>query len=316
MYVDKPLSGIKAVQTLSRLNRAHPKKHDTFILDFLNDSDGIEFAFSDYYRTTILSGETDPNKLHDLAAALDEAEVYSVDHAENLVEQHLSGADVDQLHPILDACVARYKNDLDEDGQVGFKGNAKAFTRTYSFLSSILPYTKAEWEKLSILLNFLIPKLPAPEEDDLSKGILETIDMDSYRVEKQAAVAIQLKDSDAEIGPVPASAGGSKPEPELDLLSNIVGAFNEEFGDIDWDDADRVRRLITEEIPDRVAADTAYQNAIANSDKQNARIEHDNALGRVILNLMKDDTQLFKQFSDNEQFKRWLGETVFALTYS
>ena len=147
-------------------------------------------------------------------------------------------------------------------------------------------------------------------------GILETIDMDSYRVEKQAAVAIQLEDSDSEIGPVPTSAGGGKPEPELDLLSNIVGAFNEEFGDIDWDDVDRVRRMITDEIPDRVAADTAYQNAIANSDKQNARIEHDKVLGRVIVNLMRDDTQLFKQFNDNEQFKRWLGETVFALTYS
>ena len=316
MYVDKPLFGIKAVQTLSRLNRAHPKKHDAFILDFLNDSDGIEFAFSDYYRTTILSGETDPNKLHDLAAALEDAEVYSGAQVESLVEMYLSGAVVEQLHPILDACVARYKDDLDEDGQVGFKGNAKAFTRTYGFLSSVLPYTNAEWEKLSIFLNFLIPKLPAPEEDDLLKGILETIDMDSYRVEKQAAVAIQLEDADAEIGPVPASAGGSKPEPELDLLSNIVGAFNEEFGDIDWEDADRVRQLITEEIPDRVAADTAYQNAIVNSDKQNARIEHDKALGRVILNLMKDDTQLFKQFSDNDQFKRWLGETVFALTYS
>ena len=316
MYVDKPLSGIKAVQTLSRLNRAHPKKHDAFILDFLNGSDGIEFAFSDYYRTTVLSGETDPNKLHDLAAALAGAEVYSDDQVANLVELYLSGADVEQLHPVLDACVARYKDDLDEDGQVGFKGNAKAFTRTYGFLSSILPYTNAGWEKLSIFLNFLIPKLPAPEEDDLSKGILETIDMDSYRVEKQAAVAIQLEDSDSEIGPVPTSAGGGKPEPELDLLSNIVGAFNEEFGDIDWDDVDRVRRMITEEIPDRVAADTAYQNAIANSDKQNARIEHDKVLGRVIVNLMRDDTQLFKQFNDNEQFKRWLGETVFALTYS
>ena len=105
MYVDKPLSGIKAVQTLSRLNRSHPKKHDAFILDFLNGSDGIEFAFSDYYRTTVLSGETDPNKLHDLAAALAGAGVYSDDQVANLVELYLSGADVEQLHPILDACV-------------------------------------------------------------------------------------------------------------------------------------------------------------------------------------------------------------------
>ena len=212
-------------------------------------------------------------------------------------------------------CVARYKDDLNEDGQVEFKGNAKAFTRTYGFLSSILPYTNAEWEKLSILLNFLIPKLPAPEENDLSKGILETIDMDSYRVEKQAAVAIQLEDADVEIGPVPMSAGGGKPEPELDRLSIIIAEFNDEFGGIAWDDGDRVRRMITEEIPARVAADTSYQNARAHSDKQNARIEHGKALGRVILTLMKDDTQLFKQFSDNDQFKRWIGERVFALTY-
>ncbi len=316
MYVDKPLSGIKAVQTLSRLNRAHPKKHDAFILDFLNDSDSIEFAFSDYYRTTILSGETDPNKLHDLTAALEDAEVYSDDQVESLVELYLSGADVEQLHPILDACVARYKDDLDEDGQVGFKGSAKAFTRTYGFLSSILPYTDGQWEKLSIFLDFLIPKLPAPEEDDLSKGILETIDMDSYRVEKQAAVAIQLDDSDAEIDPVPTSAGGGRPEPELDRLSNIIAEFNDLFGDIAWEDVDRISRMITGEISDRVAADTAYQNAKANSDEQNARIEHHKALDRVILSLMKDDTQLFKQYSDNDQFKRWVGETVFALTYS
>ena len=316
MYVDKPLSGIKAVQTLSRLNRAHPKKHDAFILDFMNDRGVIEHGFSDYYRTTILSGETDPNKLHDLKANLEGAEVYSDDQVETLVDLYLSGAGVQELHPILDASVARYMEDLDEDGQVKFKGNAKAFARTYEFLSSILPYTNAEWEKLSIFLNWLIPKLPAPEVDDLSQGILETIDMDSYRVEKKAADAIKLDDADAEIDPVPMSAGGGKAEPELDRLSNIVAEFNQEFGDIDWDDADRVRRLITEEIPNRVSADTAYQNAKANSDKQNARIEHDKALNRVLLSLMKDDTQLFKQFSDNAQFKRWIGEMVFALTYS
>ena len=315
MYVDKPLSGVKAVQTLSRLNRAHPKKHDVFVLDFMNDSDTIEQAFSDYYRATILGEETDPNKLHDLKASLDAKEVYSDDHIEKLVDLFLNGEPRELLDPILDSCVARYKNNLDEDHQVEFKGGAKAFSRTYSFLSLILPYTNPEWEKLSIFLNLLIPKLPAPEEDDLSKGILETIDMDSYRVEKKAAISIQLEDSDAEIGAVPTSAGGGKPEPELDRLSNIVSMFNEQFGDIDWEDADRIRRLITKEIPDLVDADTAYQNAKANSDKQNARIELDKALQKVILDLMKDDTQLFKQFSDNDQFKSWVGETVFALTY-
>jgi type I restriction enzyme R subunit len=298
MYVDKVLSGIQAVQTLSRLNRAHPQKHDVFVLDFMNDADTIQAAFADYYRTTILSRETDPNKLHDLQAELDGSQVYAGPEIDRFVELYLGGADRDRLDPILDASVAVYKEQLDEDGQVAFKGSAKAFLRAYGFLASILPYTHAEWEKLSIFLNFLVPKLPAPKEDDLSQGILEAIDMDSYRVEKKAAMKIQLPDEDAEIEPVPAAGGGYRPEPELDRLSNILKTFNDQFGNIPWTDSDRVHKLITEDIPNRVAADTAYQNAQKNSDKQNARIEHDKALARVMTAVLKDDTELFKQFSD------------------
>jgi len=315
MYVDKPLSGIKAVQTLSRLNRAHPKKHDVFVLDFQNDVKVIEFAFADYYRTTVLSEETDPNKLHDLKAALDGYQVYASEQVYGLVELYISGADRDRLDPILDACVAEYKENLDEDAQVDFKGKAKAFLRTYGFLSSVLPYTNADWEKLSIFLNFLVAKLPAPVEEDLSRGILETIDMDSYRVEKKAAIKIQLPDEDAEIEPVPTAGGGRKPEPEIDLLSNIIRSFNDQFGTVDWKDADKIRKVISEEIPAKVAADKAYQNAREHSDKQNARIEHDNALKRVMNDLLADHTELFKQFSDNPSFRRWLADAIFALTY-
>ncbi len=315
MYVDKILSGIKAVQALSRLNRARPQKHDTFVLDFMNDTDTIREAFSDYYRTTILSEETDPNKLHDLKARLDGHQIYAQEQIDQFAELYLGGADRDRLDPILDACVATYIQQLNEDAQVDFKGKAKAFTRTYGFLASILPYTNAEWEKLSIFLNFLISKLPAPIDEDLSKGILEAIDMDSYRVEKKAAMTIQLADADAEIEPVPMSGGGRKPEPELDRLSNILKTFNELFGNISWTDTDRVHRLITKEIPAKVAADTAYQNAKKNSDRQNARIEHDKALARVMTDVLKDDTELFKQFSDNPSFKKWLADTVFSVTY-
>ena len=316
MYVDKILSGIRAVQTLSRLNRAHPKKHDVFVLDFRNDANTIQEAFADYYRTTILSEEADPNKLHDLKAALDGYQVYADAEIDRLVTLYLGGADRDQLDPLLDACVAVYKGQLDEDGQVDFKGKAKAFGRAYGFLASILPYTNAEWEKLSIFLNFLVPKLPAPVEEDLSKGILESIDMDSYRVEKKSAIRVQLADEDAEIDPVSATGGGHSPEPELDRLSNILKTFNDQFGDIPWEDADRVRRLITEEIPAKVAGDTAYRNARENSDRQNARIEHDQALKRVMTAVLNDDIQLFKQFTDNEGFRRWLTDNVFGLTYA
>ena len=201
MYVDKTLSGIKAVQTLSRLNRAHPKKHDVFVLDFLNESDTIRDAFADYYRATILADETDPNKLHDLQADLDGAQVYSRQQVKEFVSRYLAGEDREELDPILDACVAAYLQDLEEDEQVQFKRQAKGFLRTYAFLSSVLPYNNAGWEERSIFLNFLVSKLPSPREDNLSKGILDAIDMDSYRVEKRAMQKILLSDDDAEIRP-------------------------------------------------------------------------------------------------------------------
>jgi type I restriction enzyme R subunit len=316
MYVDKPLSDIKAVQTLSRLNRAHPQKHDTFILDFYNDAETIQKAFDPYYRTTILSDETDPNKLHDLKADLDGYQVYNWQQVEHFVDLYLGGVDRDRLDQILDACVATYKEELDEDGQVDFKSKGKGFVRTYGFLASILPFKSADWEMLSIFLNFLVPKLPAPKEEDLSKGIIEAIDMDSYRVEVRSSMDIILADQDGIVDPVPTIGGGHKPEPELDLLSNILEAFNEQFGNIDWKDKDKIRKVITEEIPAKVAADKAYQNAMRNSDKQNARIEHDKALQKVIIELLKDHTELFKQFMDNPMFKKWLSDKNFLLTYS
>ena len=315
MYVDKTLSGVQAVQTLSRLNRAHPKKHDIFVLDFLNDADTIRDAFADFYRATILADETDPNRLHDLQADLDDAHVYSDAQVDEFARSYLGGAERDRLDPVLDACVALYKSDLDEDGQVAFKGKAKAFVRTYAFLSAVLPYSNDAWEKRLIFLNFLIPKLPAPEEEDLSKGILDAIDMDSYRVEKQAMREIALADADAEIDPVPTSDAGGRAEAELDRLSNIIMTFNDLFGDIAWEDRDRVSELITETIPARVAVDSAFRNARRNSDVANARIEHDKALVRVMTSLMRDDTELFKQFMDNESFKRWMTDTVFTLAY-
>ncbi len=312
MYVDKPLSGIKAVQTLSRLNRAHPQKHDCFVLDCQNNSDAITFAFQDYYRTTLLAEETDPNKLHDLKAALAAAQVYSADQVQQVVELFLAGADRDKLDPILDACVAVYVGALDEDGQVAFKGKAKVFCRTYAFLSSVIPYSNVEWEKLSIFLGLLTPKLPAPEEEDLARGILEAIDMDSYRVEKKAAIEIALADADAEIEPVPTDARGHRPEPEMDRLSNILNSFNEQFGTL-FSDTDRVVRRIRDDIAPKVAADPAYQNAKENTP-HTARHEHDQALGKVMQRLLREDTDVYKQFVENESFKRFLGDMVYALT--
>ena len=314
MYVDKLLCDIKAVQTLSRLNRCHPKKHDTFVLDFANKPEVIEKAFSRYYRTTILSGETDPNKLHDLVATMEEYQVYSQEDIERLVNLYLDGAERDKLDPTLDACATIYKQ-LETDDQIKFKGAAKAFCRLYGFLGSILPYGNADWERLSIFLNLLIPKLPSPPEDDLSQGILEAIDLESYRNEARDAMSIQLEDADAEVEPVPAGNIGHAAQPEMDLLSVILSQFNNMFGNIGWKDVDNVRRQIIE-IPAMVSKDEKYQNAMRNSDEQSARLESERALQQVIFAIMSDNMEIFKQFQDNPSFKKWLSDLVFNITYN
>ncbi len=314
MYVDKMLYDIKAVQTLSRLNRCHPKKYDTFVLDFANKPEIIEESFSRYYRTTILSGETDPNKLYDLVATMEGYQVYSGDDVEHLVNLYLDGADRDKLDPTLDACTVLYKQ-LETDDQIKFKSAAKAFCRTYGFLGAILPYGNADWERLSIFLNLLIPKLPSPREDDLSQGILEAIDLESYRNEARESISIKLEDSDSEVAPVPSGKVGHMIEPEMDLLSVILSDFNDMFGNINWNDVDNVRRQILE-IPAMVSRDEKYQNAMKNSDEQSARLESERVLQQVIFAIMADNMELFKQFQDNPSFKKWLSDLVFHLTYN
>ena len=313
MYVDKMLYDIKAVQTLSRLNRCHPQKHDTFVLDFANKPELIEQAFSRYYRTTLLSGETDPNKLYDLIATMEEYQVYSEEHVQKLVDLYLNGAERDRLDPILDACAAVYKG-LDTEDQIKFKSAAKSFCRTYGFLGAILPYGNADWERLSIFMNLLIPKLPSPRDDDFSEGILDVIDLDSYRLEAQESMSIKLEDADAEVPPVPAGKSGHIVNPEMDLLSLILNDFNDMFGNVNWNDADNVRRQILE-IPAMVSKDERYQNAMKNSDAQNARMESERALQQVIFAIMADNMELFKQFQDNPSFKKWLSDMVFNMTY-
>lgn len=314
MYVDKQLYDIQAVQTLSRLNRCHPKKHDTCVLDFANKPEIIQESFSRYYRTTILSGETDPNKLYDLISAMEKHQVYSRDDIENEVNLYLNGAQRDKLDYILDVCTNIYKT-LEIEEQIEFKSSAKAFCRTYGFLGAILPYGNPEWEKLSIFLNLLIPKLPSPQDDDLSQGILETIDLDSYRTEARETMSIQLDDADSEIAPVPAGKSGPIVSPEMDLLSIIVSEFNDMFGNIDWKEPDNARRQILE-IPAMVSKDEKYRNAMRNSDEQSAKLESERALQQVIFSIMADNMEIFKQYQDNPSFKKWLSDLVFNLTYN
>ena len=313
IYVEEPHAAPRAVQTLSRLNRAHPEKRDTFVLDFMNDEDTIRDSFAPYYRTTILSGSTDANKLHDLKADLDGAQVYSEEQVKEVVRLYLTDKERPKIDAVLDVCVEVYKK-LDEQGQVDFKAKAKSFTRTYSFLATVLPYTNASWEELSTFLEFLTPRLPAPVEADLSQGVLDAIDMESYRAERLASLKIALDDKEGSVDPVPVGAGGGKPEPKLDLLSNIIREFNERFGKM-FQNPKVAEKSVTEILPELIRGDKAFLNAAANSDARNARLEHDRALKNAIRVLLKDNSELVKQFYDNESFRTWVSDVLFNINY-
>ncbi len=314
MYVDKGLSDIKAVQTLSRLNRSHPDKKDTFILDFVNDPAVIKEAFDRYYKTTILSGETDVNKLNDLIDTMESIQVYHADDINRFVQLYLDGAERETLDPILDKCVEVYKGLVVEE-QIEFKSCAKAFTRTYNFLAAILPYGSVEWEKLTIFLNLLIPKLPSPQGEDYTEGLLEDVDLESYRVEARETMRIQYENENGEINPIPVGTDVGIDVPELDTLSNILQAFHDVFGDIEWTDEDKVKKQVAE-LPNIVKQDEAYQNAMQHSDAQNARAESDRATNKAILATMSSGIELYKAVQANDSFRKWIMDMVFNATYS
>jgi type I restriction enzyme R subunit len=308
MYVDKALSGIKAVQTLSRLNRAHPQKHDCFVLDFQNNSETITFAFQDYYRTTLLAEETDPNKLHDLKARWTPRRSTRPSRCSSSVALFLAGADRDQLDPILDACVAVYTvaRSTKTAGRLQGQGQGVLPHLRLPGLGDALP--QRGWEKLSIFLEPADAQAAGAEGRGPAKGILEAIDMDSYRVEKKAAMKIALADDGRRDragadrrrrAQARARAGPAEQHPE-DL--------QRQFGTL-FADTDRVAKRIRDDIAPKVAADKAFQNARDNTP-HTARMAHDQALGKVMQILLKDDTQVYKQFVENESFKRFVGDMV------
>ena len=308
MYVDKVLNDVKAVQTLSRLNRSAKYKIDTCVIDFANEPEHILEAFQPYYKETKLEGETDPNKLHNLLSMLNAKYVYEEDEVDRLVDLFLKNSPRSFIDSIVDKSVERYTA-LSEEDQVEFKSGVKSFIRTYNFLASILPIGQVDWEKKVIFFEQLIHRLPTPEGDDLSAGILESVDLESYRLEKKNTIDIILEDEDGKVEGLGIGAG-KKSEVELDSLENIVSAFNDIFGDIEWQDKDNVARQI-KELPEMVMKNDKFKNALTNSDIENIKREYQSALKEVFKIIMADNIELFGQWTSNDNFNKWLSDTVF-----
>jgi len=313
MYVDKKLRDVQAVQTLSRLNRAlKPYKKDTFVLDFYNTAEEIKEAFDPYFTSTILSEETSPNKLNDLLDALEKFEVYNEGVVKDFFEKYSGNADRTILDPIIDSAAHIFKYDLSIDKQIDFKIKVKSFLRTYSYLAKLLDFNNLYWEQLWWYLKYLLPKLIIDENEDLAQGIIESIDMDSYRPAKQGTENIMMEDDPGFVTPIPVGVGGGKSELDLDTLENILTAFNQRFGDIDWTDKDKVNEILTQQIPADMKADDKIMDAINTSpDKQNAKISSDKKVEELMQQYLFTQTEIFKKFSTDQDFQRRYKEFIF-----
>lgn len=312
MYVDKVLTDLKAVQTLSRLNRAHPKKFDTFVLDFANDPEDIRIAFQRYYKTTILEGESDINKLNDLTDIIERDPFYTEDDKNKVVELRLSGNDSDraQIDSILDANVARFKEELNEEEQIQAKSAMKNYCRIYPFFAAIMPYESPEWEKQYLFYSLLVKKLPKLNPEDFTSGLLETIDFDKYRIQKEEERNITLDNTDATIEPIPVGSGAGKTVVELDILSNIVADFNTQFGGIEWTDVDEVRRQI-QDLPRRMTDNEDFVNAVKNGNDQAAQIHFYNAIQNVVASMGEEKMEFMRNYFSNNEFQNFINERVF-----
>lgn len=316
MYVDKKLAGVQAVQTLSRLNRAKkPYKRDTFVLDFFNTAEDIQEAFSPYYTATILSEETNPNKLNDLVDELEKFEVYTAYQVDHFFEKYIGGENRTQLDPIIDSSV-HFFNQLVKEDKIDFKAKVKSFLRVYSYLSKILDFNNIHWEKLFWYLKFLVQKLYIEKNDDLSEGILESIDMESYRPSKNGTENIKLEEVATEIAPIPVEVGGKVADPELDTLENILSVFNQRFGDIEWTDKDKIPKFLAQQLPQEMRTDTHFMRNIRESDRQNARISSDEKVKELMEKYFLSYPGVYNKFKNEEDFRKRYNEFVFNLLSS
>lgn len=309
MYVDRILTDVKAVQTLSRLNRCHPKKRDTFVLDFANEADSIRESFQRFYKTTILSKETDPNKLNDLILEIEAANIYTETDIYTLNEKYWSGAPREEIDPIINTSVERFK-ELEENLQIRCKSSIKAFLRTYPFLAAVLPFKSVEWEKLNTYYSLLIHKLPVLKGEDFTEGLIEAIDFDQYRIIKGEEQKIELENSDAEIEPTPVGRPKGKSDPDMAKLSEIL----DEFNGINWLDKEKAKQQL-EELPVRLQADEAFVNAARNSDRETAQQQCNMSLMMIIARMLNENTEFCRNYLDNPDFMNFINQRVFNTAY-
>ena len=314
MYVDKKLSGVKAVQTLSRLNRTYHGKEDTFVLDFSNDRQTIIDSFQPYYELTAMTETTDPNHLYDLKGKTDAANVYyqsEVDAFARIFYKpgHTSVKDQGRLYAFIDPAVDRFKA-LQEEPQDEFKKSLTAFVRLYSFISQIMPFQDVALEKLYSYGRFLLTKLPKTDYTERLK-LDNEVALEYYRLQKVAEGDLVLQVQGGHSLDPTTEAGISKPKDEKDRLSNIIYLLNEKFG-TDFTEADR---LYFEQIEQALFENEDLKVRAQNNPIENFKYAFEEVFIQTLIDRMDSNQEIFDKIMENTEFKNdvkdWLTKKIY-----
>ncbi len=297
MYADRKLSGVHAVQTLSRLNRICPlAKTETMVLDFVNEADDIREAFQDYYEKTILSEETDPNLLYDLERRLAGFGVFDGSDVEAFAGLYFRNAGQDQLYAALAPSTERFV-ELSSEEKADFRGTLDDFVRLYAFLSQVVTFVDPDLEKLYVFSRLLRRYLPY-ERERLPVEIQQDIDMESYRLTRRFEGAIALERGEAEIPPIGAGAARVPAPEDLEPLSEIIRDLNERFG-TDFSDEDKV---FINQLEERLAGDPALRASVRANTPENARLTFDYVVTDRLQEMVDTNFEFYKRVTDDKQF--------------
>ena len=294
MYVDKVLRGLQCVQTLSRLNRTTSGKTNTFVLDFVNDTQDIQDSFQPYFEGTVLTEETDPSRLYSIEQEIKKFNVFQKEEVNEFVNIFYDErVPQEELQTILDSVVETWR-DLEEKEQEEFRTQIYSFIRLYGYISQIISFKDIDLEKLYIFLRNLSKKLPKRPKEDIS-DITDSIDLEYFRIEKKKSSEIELEEREGELEPIGGTSGYTPITEQVELLSEIISILNESFGsDLTEDD-----KVNLERMKNRISENEELRKVvISDNTESNKRHVFDKIFNKVLLDLVSDNLGFYKKISE------------------
>lgn len=306
MYVDKKLSGLNAVQTLSRLNRTHKDKTETMVLDFVNEADDIQSAFSRYYEASVLSEGADPNLLYDLQRALYDREVFDEGEVRDFATVFFDPkGGQDRLYGYLKEPGGRF-NELPDEDQAAFRRDLTSFTRMYAFLSQVATFADADLESLYHFARYLLRVLPG-DEKGLPYEVQQAIDLESFSIRERHSGAIALGDDAGRMEPPGKGAGIEVSPEEKEALSQIIDELNERFG-TSFTEEDKV---FVEELESRLADHAGLEASVRANTPENARLTFDHVIEDLLQDMVDKNFELYKRVTDDDRFGTFFKEELY-----